>query len=279
MKTKKKIEKKDRTIQLIKKLQKQNEKLKQVKPKPKPKPKSKSKPKPKSKPKQKPNPKQKAKTFDEYFQECIKNKTIPKDTPHYLKKALERAMKEYNKGIKHEKSALSNFAEKYVIDGKPGLTPLQYFAKIVTQLKDFLRNHRNIKVRMILVCEMEQQIIEKVKGKSKINLSEDEGYFQSETYINLEKTDVKVILSRMLREIMIKLADYQMNGSGWYFKEVIRLEIHTVDYKPMKGKSHIPLPNFLMRKKAIINMENKDDKCFLWSVLRYLHPEKNILQE
>ena len=96
----------------------------------------------------------------------------------------------------------------YVIDGKPGLIPLQYFAEIVSQLKEFLRNHQNIKVRMILVCEMEQQIIEKVKGKSKINFSQDKTYFQSETYINLEKTDVRVILSRMLREIMIKLVDF-----------------------------------------------------------------------
>ena len=183
-------------------------------------------------------------------------------------------MKEYNKGIKHEKSALSNFAEKYVIDGKPGLTPLQYFAKIVTQLKEFLRNHRNIEVRMILVCELEQQIIEKGKGKSKINFDQDKAYFQSETHINLEKTDVKVILSRMLREIVEKLVDYQRNGSGWYFKEVISFEIHTVDYKPIKGSSHIPLPDFLMRKKAIINMENRDDKCFLWCVLRYRHPRE-----
>ena len=104
---------------MIKKVQKQNEKLSQVKNKPKPKLKTKTKSKPKSKSKSK----QKIKTFDEYFQECIKNKTIPKDTPHYFKKALERAMKEYEKGIKHEKSALSNFAEKYVIDEKPGLTP------------------------------------------------------------------------------------------------------------------------------------------------------------
>ena len=42
----------------------------------------------------------------------------------------------------------------------------------------------------------------------------------------------------------------------------------------MKGKSHIPLPDFLMRKKAIIDMEYKDDKCFLWCVLRYLHPRE-----
>ena len=65
----------------------------------------------KSKPKPKPKPKQKIKTFDDYFQKCIKNKSIPKDTPDYLKKALERAMKEYDNGIKHEKSALKNFAE------------------------------------------------------------------------------------------------------------------------------------------------------------------------
>ena len=78
----------------------------------------------------------------------------------------------------------------------------------------------------------------------------------------------------MLKEIMVNLTIYQKNGSGWYFKEVISFEIYTVDYKTLKGKSHIPLPDFLMRKKAIINMENKDDKCFLWCVLHYLHPRE-----
>ena len=181
-------------------------------------------------------------------------------------------MNEYNTGIKHEKSALSNFAEKYVIDGKPGLTPIHFFAEKVVRIKEFLRNHRNTKVRMILICEMEQQIIEKTKRKTKIIFNQDNAYFQSKTHINLEKTDVKVILSQMLKEIMVNLANYQRNGSGWYFKEVIRFEIYTVDYKTLKGESYIPLPDFLMRKKAIINMENKDNKCFLWSVLRYLHP-------
>ena len=85
---------------------------------------------------------------------------------------------------------------------------------------------------------------------------------------------MKVSLSRMLREIMEKLADYQRNGSGWHFKDVISLEIHTADYKTLKGESYIPLPDFLMRKKALFNMENKDNKCFLWSVLRYLHPQE-----
>ena len=258
--------KKERSIQLIKKLQKQNEKLAQVKPKSKPKPIPKRKLKSKSK--------EKEKGYEEYYQECIKNKTIPKDAPDYFKKALKRAKKEYEKGIKLEKSALTNFAEKYVIDGKPGLTPLQYFAEKAARIKDFLRNHRNIKVRMILICLMERKLTEKSKGESIIRFEQDKAYFQSETHINLDKTDVKLILSSMLLEIMEKLAIYIRKGSGWYFKEVISLEIHIVDYKPIKGSRYTPLPNFITRKKAIINMENKDDKCFLWCVLRYLHPRE-----
>ena len=53
----------------------------------------------KTKPRQT-KPKKHTKTFEEYFQECIKNKTIPADTPPYRKKALKRALKEYQQGIK-----------------------------------------------------------------------------------------------------------------------------------------------------------------------------------
>ena len=44
----------------------------------------------------------------------------------------------------------------------------------------------------------------------------------------------------------------------------------------MRGSSYTPLPDWIMRKKAIVNMRNTDEKCFLWCVLRYLHPrDKN----
>ena len=119
---------------------------------------------------------------------------------------------------------------------------------------------------------MERQIIEKSKGESKTTYEHDNAYFQSQTHINLEKTDVKVFLKEMIIEILGKLIIYQKKGSGWYFKEVKRLEIHIVEYKPMRGGSYIPLPEFITKKKSIINIQNKENKCFLWSILRYLHP-------
>ena len=78
----------------------------------------------------------------------------------------------------------------------------------------------------------------------------------------------------MIIEILGNLIIYQKKGTGWYFKEVKRLEIHIVEYKPMKGSSYIPLPEFIKKKNPIINIKNEDDKCFLWSILRYLHPKE-----
>ena len=80
-----------------------------------------------------------------------------------------------------------------------------------------------------------------------------------------------------VKKIIEDLEVYQKNGSGWYFKEVINLEIHTAEFNPMNGSSYIPLPDWISHKKAIVNIQNKDQKCFPRCILRYLHPveEKN----
>ena len=213
---------------------------------------------------------QKIKSFDEYFQECIENKEFPADTPPYFREALERAIKEYRQGLVKEKSVFENFANKYIIEGDPGLTPIEYLNKVYATLKDFFTYHRNIKFSMVLVCLMEQQILSKTKGV--VGLKENKAYFNSGTHINLESTDVEKLIDKNVKKIIEDLEAYQKNGSGWYFKEVVQLEIHTVENGVMKGSSYIPLPDCISDKKAIVNIENKDEKCFVWCILRYLYP-------
>ena len=214
----------------------------------------------------------KIKSFDEYFQECIENKEFPADTPPYFREALERAIKEYHQGLVKEKSAFENFAVKYIFKGDPGLTPVEYFNKVYKTLEDFFTYHRNIKFSMVLVCLMEQQIISKDKGV--VGLKEDKAYFNSGTNINLESTDVEKLIDKCVKKIIEDLEIFQKNGSGWYFKEVVQLEIHIVEFNPAKGSSYIPLPDWISNKKAIVNIQNKDEKCFIWCVLRYLQPKE-----
>ena len=61
--------------------------------------------------------------------------------------------------------------------------------------------------------------------------------------------------------------------SGWRLHSIIKFELHTVRYNPLRIEKWVPLPKELGDKKAIINPKNKDNKCFLWCVLRALNPK------
>ena len=79
----------------------------------------------------------------------------------------------------------------------------------------------------------------------------------------------------MTERILERTATFQSMGSGWRLYSIIKLELHTARYNPLRGETWIPLPKELANKKAIINMQNKDNKCFLWCVLRALNPKGN----
>ena len=56
---------------------------------------------------------------------------------------------------------------------------------------------------------MEKQLIGKEKGV--IGIVEDKAYFNSETHINLESTDVKRILALIIKSILNKIEEYPQN--------------------------------------------------------------------
>ena len=43
----------------------------------------------------------------------------------------------------------------------------------------------------------------------------------------------------------------------------------------MHAGSYIELPKVIQNKKACVNVQNKDDKCFMWAILSALHPAKD----
>ena len=46
-------------------------------------------------------------------------------------------------------------------------------------------------------------------------------------------------------------------------------------YEPLKGGSYIPLPEALANKKAIVKVQNDDDRCSEWALKSALYPAKN----
>ena len=90
----------------------------------------------------------------------------------------------------------------------------------------------------------------------------------------------------MRQKMLESLAKFQKNGSGWRLKSVKGLEIGIVKFDPMKGAGYSKLPPIITKKKAVINMMNKECEkkcgeckkckeskmCFKWAVTRALNP-------
>ena len=90
----------------------------------------------------------------------------------------------------------------------------------------------------------------------------------------LMETDENEIYDEMVEEIVEEMQKAEEAvGSGWRFERVIKLVLHTTGWNPLYGGSYIPLDPYLANKKALINMQNEDEKCFMWSVLRALYPK------
>ena len=51
--------------------------------------------------------------------------------------------------------------------------------------------------------------------------------------------------------------------------------INISTYRPLSGSSYISLPVELKSpRKGLINIKNKDQKCFLWCHVRHINPSK-----
>lgn len=100
-------------------------------------------------------------------------------------------------------------------------------------------------------------------------------FFHSKSIEIYSPEDVNEAVNKATEKILRDIVDFQQFASGWNFYRNISLDISIYKYKPVRGSSYIPLPPIIANKKACINVQNKDQECFKYSVLLHLHPGKN----
>ena len=88
-------------------------------------------------------------------------------------------------------------------------------------------------------------------------------------------SDIKPNLEMSQEKIMNDVAEWLKEGSGWTTDGVLEHYFNLVNYKPLEGKSYIPLPKELQNSlKGLINLKNEDNECFRWCHVRYLNPQE-----
>ena len=215
----------------------------------------------------------------ENFKDYIKNLNNINITPSRLEKLKNQLNKKIEKAEKQEdylftpvkeKSAFKNYVTQYVIKGDPNYPPFEFLEIAKPYMINVMDKNRNIKVKLYLYCTM-------VRKDPDFNQVIKRFAFHSiGQKIITESTDLIEVYHEMRDEIEEKIKQMDnAEGSGWVFLKVENLTLYVDIWDPLKANSYIDLPSELKNKKAIINMKNGDNKCFLWSVLRALNPTNN----
>ena len=82
-------------------------------------------------------------------------------------------------------------------------------------------------------------------------------------------------LENSFQEILYMIDVWINKGSGWNVESIESQYINISTYRPLSGSSYMDLPVELKSpRKGLINIKNKDEKCFLWCHIRHINPSK-----
>ena len=169
---------------------------------------------------------------------------------------VEKALKGYTKSFDVE-----------LRDKKDPLLQLQKSRRAV----EYLFNNLLVQTKGFKFVETLQVKFVKHSNDKKILKN---GYFNSTADLIINETDIKLAIQASQQQILIKIAQWISEGSGWTIQSIENHYINTVNYSPLKGSSYIELPQELRNSaKGLINMKNKDNECFRWCHIRHLNPQ------
>ena len=98
-------------------------------------------------------------------------------------------------------------------------------------------------------------------------------YDEVELFINLKMNHI--LTESDLKKINVKwdlenqIHEQQMKDSGWSFVKIISMTIYFYKTQELNGSSYVEIP---IRSNAILNIQNDDKYCFIWSILAYMFP-------
>ena len=141
-----------------------------------------------------------------------------------------------------------------------------------------------LKVSELCIKDLFKELLDEMKGfKYQITLSillskvKSDGDFEySLVYFNSTTKTVinshKFGLDQSFQEILYRIGDWINEGSGRITEEIQNQYLNVSAYNPLIGSTYTELPNELKHsRKVLLNIQNDDNKCFLWSHVRYLN--------
>ncbi|KAJ8910948.1 hypothetical protein NQ315_014954 [Exocentrus adspersus] len=141
--------------------------------------------------------------------------------------------------------------------------------RFLNLMMEVLRNHTTVKINMELFG---RYIIQ--KGESQDSVMDVKSFNTTNKIIN-SSMDLNDVLNMFIDMLTNQTTEFQERDSGWALEHIMYLEVNVNQYTALHGSSYIKLPKFIEAKKAVVNVNNQDQHCFLWAIISALYPPNN----
>ena len=143
---------------------------------------------------------------------------------------------------------------------------VDFAALLEREMKRLIGNRRSVRVG---VCV--HVTYEKVNRPDAVPV---QGYLRNQLMSIIGLPTIPQVIHSTLETIRMRHANFMRETSGLRLVEVRTADIYASKFNPLShvGRSFVELPPFLALKKAIVNVQNTDNRCFAYAILSALHP-------
>ena len=202
------------------------------------------------------------------------NKLIREITPYYSPEKIEKFKKKLKFLEKAEitkkkafKNNLANYSFSIMNDSDPSMQLLAIRKILKEKLMRLINEKKGLKFGLTLKVRMRKETEDGVIYR--------EPYFNSKAKTVTHPDMINNLIMEAEEEIRNKIADWLLEGSNWVIELILDHYLNIIGYTPLRGSSYLPLPKELKNSmKGLINLQNEDEKCFLWCHVRKLNPIK-----
>ena len=152
---------------------------------------------------------------------------------------------------------------KYRIEGIEGMEVPTFLSKIRASIGNVLRKETS---QRAIRCQTTTWIRFE-KGDDYVNKA-----FNSRMTPVYMLSEMDTIVQEMVNHMEKQVDNPKLRDSK--FDRILHTDINIHRLNLTRGSSYIPLPDWLAKKKAIINPKNLDNKCFKWAVIAGLKWEE-----
>ena len=149
------------------------------------------------------------------------------------------------------------------INGRPKIDVDTFFNRIRKELIELIK--RELKTRIsarIQTTGWIRLIRDNEEGQERVELA-----FNSLMTSVYQGSETDQIVDGMITNMKFQLENPALLNSRFVFDEFLYLDVNFHQLNLTMGSSYLPLPDWLVRKKAIVNPHNDDKECFKWSVI------------